>query len=421
MNAYTVKKFRPKDIETDVPASKSLLNRALVLSALSSGTVKLECGSFGEDTRAMLGCLAALGIGTELGKDGITVHGCGGDIPIKNAEIDVMSAGTAARFLSVMLAFCGGTYTLRSSLQMQKRPMEILRILADAGVRFEFFGESGHFPFRMHSDGISADRIVADTDLSTQYASGLLLAASARKTPLTVALTGSRTNGSYIGMTLGMLSEFGIRLTRTSDEITVYPSSAPPRRYEVEGDMSGACYFFALALLFGIKVFVRRVRLNTLQGDIRFLDLLREKGVAITERTDGVLADGTGVTSFDGFRADLRDFSDQTLTVAALAPFATSPSRLENVEHIRFQECDRIRAITENLNTLGVPARSDGANIDIFPAPIKGGTVGTFNDHRVAMSFALIGLKTGNVTIENPDCCKKTFAEFFEILTKITE
>ena len=423
MNIYNVKKFTRNDsvIEVSVPASKSILNRALVLSAFSEGKIKLVCGSFAQDTRVLFGCLASLGIRTETDAESVTVYGCGGKIPVRQSNLYVGSAGTAARFLTVMLAFCGGEYYFTSSEQMEKRPMDVLHLLEGYGVEFEFSGEPYHFPFFMKSKGIEADEMTVDTDKSTQYASGILLAAAIGKKPFSLTLTGTRTQGSYIGLTLDLLNSFGVKTEQTSNSVKVYP--APPflSSYTVEPDLSGACYFYALALLLQTKVLVRRVHENSRQGDARFLQLLKEKGVQFTPQKNGLLADGSNVANYTGFDVDMEDFSDQTLTVAVLAAFAATPSRLFGIGHIRLQECDRIAAVCNNLTALGVPASFDGKNLSISPAPVRGGTVKTYEDHRVAMAFALMGLKTGNIGIENPDCCKKTFENYFEIITELTK
>lgn len=424
MKEFRVKKLIPPDdiISVEVPASKSLLNRALILSAFCKGEIELICGSFAEDTRVLLSALDSLGIKITVKQSSIFVTGCGGKVPNRKAELSVSSAGTAARFLTVMLAFCGGDYTINSSLQMQKRPMDVLYLLEENGVKFEFLEEPYHFPFRMHSDGITANELTADTDKSTQYASGILLAGAATQNrPLKLNLTGSRTQGSYIRLTFDMLADFGIKTVANENEITVYPAPPLPKCYEVEPDISGACYFYALSLLFGTKVLVRRLKDSSHQGDIRFLELLKAKGVRLSQQKDGLLADGIGITNYTGFDADMRDFSDQTLTVAVLAAFADTPSHLCGVGHIRLQECDRIQAICENLTALGVPAISDGENITVTPAPIQNGKIKTFEDHRVAMAFTLVGLKTGDIIIENPDCCKKTFENYFDIISKLTK
>ncbi len=421
MKSVCLKQFqsRSQTIAVSVPASKSLLNRALVLAALSRGTVTLDCGTFAEDSRALLSCLEALGICVEQSAERLTVHGCGGDIPIKTAEIDVMSAGTAARFLTVALAFCGGDYTITASPQMQKRPMEVLALLEQAGVQIEYLNEHGRLPIRLRSNGITADELAVDTDTSTQYASAILLAAPMRETPFRLKLTGTRTHGSYIGLTLQSLEAFGIDWTRTGDEITVYPAQTAPDHITVEPDVSGACYFYSLALLFSAKVLVRRVRENSAQGDMKFLRLLANRGVRFRQLDEGLLADGSSVTDFKGFCEDVTDFSDQTLTLAALAPFASSPTRLTGVAHIRKQECDRVAAIEKNLAALGIKTEVSENSIAVFPAPIHRGTIDSFGDHRVVMSFALPALKTGLVTISDPDCCKKTFDDYFEIMTRI--
>lgn len=421
MQPYRVKKFIPHDpIELDVPASKSILSRALVLAAFGTGDVLLRCGSYAEDTRAMLSCLSALGIGWEDCPDGLFVHGCGGNVPNRHAELDVASAGTAARFLTAVLAFLGGEYTLRSSMQMQARPMQFLSVLAQAGVQIGYTGEFEHFPFTLRSEGIFADELTVDTDLSTQYASGILLAAAVSR-PIALRLTGSRTRGSYIEMTLRLLEAFGAQCAREGDVIRITPSAHSPAQVEIEGDLSGACYFYALSLLFGCSVRVRKICSDTLQGDKKFLSLLAARGVRFTDSPEGLLADGSAVTSYHGFTENMRDYSDQALTVAALAPFADSPTHITGIGHIRRQECDRIRAIAENLCALGVPAKEEADGVQISPAPVRSATVRTFGDHRVAMAFSLIGLKTGAVTIDDPACCKKTFENYFDLLDLLTK
>ena len=419
MKQLLVEQFAPHDVEADVPASKSILNRALLLAALAKGDVHLECGAFSEDTRALLSCLQSLGIEVQRKKDGVTVAGCGGEFPEKNAFLNVMSAGTAARFLPVVLAFAGGDYRFESSDQMKGRPMDVLFELERLGVAIEYLEERGHFPFRLVSEGISSDEAVIDTDKSTQFASGLLIASTIHSRPFTLSLMGGRTRSSYLKMTEAMLRSFGAACEREGDRITVSAPAASPARYAVEPDLSGACYLYALALIFSVRVLVRGVKKNSLQGDAAFLRLLERRGVVFCETERGLLADGTAVKGFDGFEENLQDFSDQALTVAALAPFARTPSRLTGLEHIRAQECDRVNAIVENLNTLGVPASYREGALSISPAPVRSGMVKTFHDHRVAMAFSLIGLKTGNVTIDDPDCTRKTFEGYFELLSRL--
>lgn len=421
MELYRVKRLPPhSDFTVEVPASKSILNRALILAAFGNGETLLSCGDFAEDTRAMLSCLTALGIRWREEDGGIRVFGCGGKIPVRNAELNVRSAGTAARFLTAALAFLGGDYTMRSSAQMEKRPMELLSALETSGAVIEYLGERGHFPFRLHSDGIKAAMLSVDTDLSTQYASGILLAAAVSR-PTALRLTGSRTDGSYINMTLRLMERFGAAWTREGNIIRVVPAEHSPESIEIESDLSGACYFYALSLLLSARVLVRRIHPDTLQGDKKFLALLSARGVRFEDTAEGLLADGSSVFDYRGFTENMGNFSDQALTVAALAPFADTPTRITGIGHIRRQECNRIRAITENLSALGVPVTEEADGVTIEPAPVHSGTIRTFGDHRVAMAFSLIGLKTGEISIEDPQCCKKTFENYFDILERLTQ
>lgn len=421
MNMLTLPKFERKEDKTycfDVPASKSVAARALLLAALSRGCVRIRHGAFCRDSEEMLSCLRALGVRMEEDGGVLTVYGCGGSFPVKKADLSVGSAGTVARFLPAVLAFTAGEYRLDASEQMKRRPMNFLKDLERAGVQFEYLEKDGSFPFIMRSKGVKHADFTVDTDTSTQFASGLLLAAAAG-TPVCVRLTGTRTNSDYLNMTLAVLGEFGYLTDRAENVITVYPSASAPQEYELEADVSGACYFYAFALLFRAKVCVRNVKLNCLQGDVAFLRLLQARGVRFEQTRNGLFADASGVESFAGFNENFQSFSDQTLTAAALAPFASSPTRIRGVGHIRKQECDRLAAIETNLTALGVPARTDGDGVYVQPAPICGGTVRTFGDHRVAMAFALPALKTGGITIDDADCTEKTFRNYFQTLLSV--
>ncbi len=400
------------------PASKSIACRALLLAAFSEGDVTLRHGDFCEDNEALLNCLTALEIRTENRENGLLVHGCGGNFQ-KKATLNVMSSGTCARFLPAVLATVGGEYTFDASEQMKKRPMDFLEELEKAGAEIKYLSDRLRFPFRLHSEGLKSNEFTVSTDTSTQYASALLIAGAISHSPFHIRLTGYRTNGSYIAMTLSLLSAFGAEWEREGDNLTVFHAGKPPKEFGIETDVSGACYFYALSLLFGIKTRVWGVHENCLQGDMKFLELLKERGVTFTETDEGLLADGSNVNGYSGFEEDFSNFSDQALTAAALAPFASSPSRLTGIGHIRAQECDRINAIVRNINAVGVPARDEGDSVFISPAFPRGGTIRTFGDHRVAMSFALTALKTGNLTLDDIACCKKTFPKYFDEIAKL--
>lgn len=426
---YRVKKLEKREqIVVQVPGSKSITNRALLLAALSDKKCTLHGVLFSDDSRAFLDSLQKLGfeVSVDEEKKDVMIRGTGGRIPNRQAAIDVRSAGTAARFLTVMLALAGGEYELNASPQMCKRPMEpLLSILKESGVEFNFRGEQGHFPFHMRSDGCSMKEVTIDTGVSSQFASALLMAGVLLKNGLKVHMSGDRTEGSYIKMTLAMMSQFGIDYVKEGNTCFVpYQPSFGLEEYQVEPDVSGACYFYAMAPLLRTDVIVRNVHRNSLQGDIKFVEALQKLGCQLRDSDAGIRVSGEKLEHYPGLTLSMKDFSDQTMTMAAIAPFATTPTLIQNVEHIRFQESDRISAIITELSRMGirceeVPEEKGIRIYPINPEEIKETETETYEDHRMAMAFTLVGLKTGKITIKNPGCCRKTFENYFEIIDQL--
>ncbi len=423
MDQYYVKKLENnRRIEVQVPGSKSITNRALLLAALSSRRCRLKGVLFSDDSRAFLDSLEKLGFEVEADEEtkDVTILGTGGRIPNTHASVNVRSAGTAARFLTVMLALAGGEYELQASPQMCRRPMKpLLDILKSAGVSFTFLGEEDHFPFVMRSRDVSLKEVLVDTGISSQFASALLMSAVLLENGLTVHLSGDRAEGSYIKMTLAMMEQFGIRPVKTENGYQIpYTKDFGQEEYRIEPDVSGACYFYAMAPLLQADVTVRNVHMDSLQGDIRFLKVLQDMGCGLSDEAEGVRITGSGLTDYPGMDVSMKDFSDQTMTMAALAPFAKEPTVIRNVGHIRFQETDRIHAILTELSRMGIRCgeapEADG--IRIMPGAVQECRVETYEDHRMAMAFTLIGLKTGKITILDPLCCRKTFENFFDLI-----
>ena len=432
---YQVRKLNPrKEYLIQVPGSKSITNRAFLLAALSGKKCVLSGVLFSDDTRGFLDCLIQLGFWVEVEeeKQRVTIQGTGGRIPNQEASINVRSAGTAARFLTVALAFAGGNYYLDASEQMRKRPMEpILKILEKLNVKFRYNNEMYHFPFGLDHDVTQEENemseITIDTNLSSQFASALLMAACLLPTGLQIHLTGSRTAGSYIKMTLAMMKQFGIRVKQTENcyEI-VHQEGWGLTEYEVEPDISAACYFYAMVPLLKTSVIVKGVQEESLQGDIQFLNVLEQMGCQKEVTPEGIkmmMKD----PEMHGVDISMKDFSDQTMTLAAIAPFADSVTRIHNIGHIRFQESNRIRAILTELQRMGVRCEEvpeiDG--VQIFPWE-KGQEdqnistiIETYDDHRMAMAFTLPGLKMGNIVIKNPGCCHKTFENYFSVIDSL--
>lgn len=440
---YHVKKVdTPVNWTVTVPGSKSMTNRALLLAALSKGAVTVEGVLFSDDSRHFLSSLEALGFDLDIDEPGrkVTVTGCDGKIPRREAVIHVGSAGTAARFLTAMLGFSDGVYTVQASEQMKKRPMRpLFALLADAGAHITYLEQEGHLPVRIEGcgcqsgqpHGAEGDKASEDIRLpavfeldiskSTQFLSALLLVSPMIKQGLCVHITSDKTDGSYIRITRNMMKEFGVSVFFDGITYTVPPdASYQMDRCVVEPDMSAACYFYAAAAITGGRTLVRNVHGDNTQGDLRFLEVLRVMGCVVEEENLGIAVLGPKSGTLHGIDINMNDFSDQALTLAAIAPFAEGPVRIRNIGHIREQESDRIHAIVAELSKLGIRCDEEADAVTIYPGTPKGGVIETYGDHRVAMAFSLIGLRSDGIVIDDPECCRKTFEEYFELLDSLT-
>lgn len=425
MEKYIVKKItEKKNIKVSVPGSKSITNRALMLAAMSDGVCTLNGVLFSADSRAFLDCLVKLGFNVDIDEANckVEIKGENGNIPDRKATINVQSAGTAARFMTVFLAAAGGDYILESSEQMKKRPMqELLDGLIEKGVEIKYLEEEGHFPFEIHSRGIGDVEMTIDTTTSSQYASALLMASVMNG--MKINLTGSRVNGAYIKITLKMMEQFGIKYDRSENTYLVKSQTYNCPVYDIEPDMSAACYFYAIALILRTKSCVKGIHKDSMQGDIKFLCALEKFGCKVAETDEGLEVDASEVGIYDGIEIDMSDFSDQALTMAVVAAFARNETRIKNIGHIRGQESDRVQVIVNELKRLGCEAfiveENETTDVVIKPGKLHGAEIETYDDHRVAMSFAIAGLAIDGVVIKNPMCCKKTFENYFEVLDGI--
>lgn len=428
---FLVKKLKnPVDWIVEVPGSKSMTNRALLLAALSDDRVLLEGVLFSEDSRHFLSALLALGFSVEADEEGrrVCVAGCGGRIPKKEAEIYVGSAGTAARFLTAMLGFSDGTYTIQASEQMKRRPMApLFALLKEAGAGITYLEKENCLPVRVQGCGGRTEgqreplALSLDISQSTQFLSALLLISPMIGQGLKVQITSEKKDGSYIRITRKMMEAFGGASAFHGADYEVPPGTAYHRAaYTVEPDVSAACYFYAAAAVTGGRALVKKVHSDNMQGDLKFLGVLEQMGCAVEETADGIAVSGPKGGKLRGITVDLNDFSDQALTLAAIAPFASEKVRMEKIGHIRLQESDRIHAITAELTRLGIRCDEEADAVTIYPGTPHGGVVRTYDDHRVAMAFSLIGLRTDGVRIDNPGCCRKTFEDYFTILARLT-
>lgn len=417
---YKVKKVeQPHDIVTNVPGSKSITNRALLIAALAEGTSMLHGVLFSDDSRHFMQALFDLGFPIHIDEDNanVTIEGFGGKIPNEEAEVYVGSAGTAARFLTAFLGLSKGRYRMTCSEQMKKRPMkELLVALEEMGAEIIYEEEPYCFPFVIGNFECKKSKITIDVEKSSQFLSALLISSVLLPSNFMIKVSGNH-GMAYVNMTIRMMQQFGIGIEKTITGAyrRKYDVGYESREYIIEPDISAACYFYALSPVLNVNVKVKNVHMDCLQGDVKFLKVLIRMGCKIEEEEDGVRMLSPR-DRFLGGSFDLSSFSDQALTLAAIAPFASSKVCIMNVGHIRYQECDRIHAIVSNLSKMGIAAVEQGNNVFILPGEPKPCTIDTYEDHRVAMAFSLIGTLIDGIEIKNPSCTRKTFENFFEVL-----
>ena len=390
---YVCRKINAEHAHVTVPGSKSVTARAMLLAAIADGASTLYGVSLCDDCITFLNCLKALGIKCELKGTTLRIEGCGGKLKCTEAEIDVGSAGTAARFIPAFLAFQRGKYTVKCSEQMKKRPVApLVEALKELGAKITFLGDENCFPLVIEG-GVCSYEVEVDIQKSSQFLSALLITAVCAKKPVRIKAKGSHGMG-YVNMTLDMMWSFGVTVNEEGSEYTVSGKYAP-KKYDIEPDLSAACYFYAMNRLLGTDIKVNGLMPHSMQSDGKFIELIK---------------------TFDGGKIDMGSFSDQALTMAACAPFFSKPTEICGVAHIRGQECNRIAAICENLKNAGVKCEEREDGVIIYPSEFKPVKIKTFGDHRVAMSFAVAGLASEGVIIENAEVCSKTFPDFFEIL-----
>lgn len=298
-------------------------------------------------------------------------------------------------------------------------------VLSGMGAKITCLEQEGFLPIKIQGIGNAQDtsgvlRTTLDISESTQFLSALMLVSPMRKQGLHIKITSRRKEGSYIRITQKMMEQFGAK-TKFDGESYLMPQSNSYKAgtYQIEPDVSAACYFYAAAALTGGRTVVENVTWDCMQGDLEFIRLLEKLGCTVQETASGIEVTGAKNGILKGITVDMKDFSDQTMTLAALAPFAQAPVRIENIGHIRLQESDRIHAVVTELTKLGISCEEEEAAVTIHPGTPKAGIVQTYDDHRMAMAFALIGLKTEGIEIANPMCCKKTFEEYFDVLEQL--
>jgi 3-phosphoshikimate 1-carboxyvinyltransferase len=410
----------PPDAVVSVPGSKSLTNRALVIAALADGTSQLLNTLYSDDTVVMVDSLRRLGfdVGASPASSVTVVRGLRGHIPATNADLFVGNAGTAARFLTAMVCLGHGRYRLDGVARMRERPIrDLVEALGQLGAVAA--ATNGSLPVVVEGRGLRGGRAVVTGDVSSQFVSALLMAAPYAAGDVEIEVAGRLVAAPYVEMTLAVMEAFGVTAARTGPQRFHIRAGQcyGARAYGVEPDASGAAYFFAAAAITGGRVTVDGLPATSLQGDARFVDVLEQMGCRVDRDEAGLTVTGTG--SLVGVDVDLESMSDQTMTLAAIAPFADGPTRIRGVRHIRHQESDRLAATAAELRRIGqeVDEREDG--LVITPRPVRPAVIQTYGDHRIAMAFAVVGMRAPGITIADPGCVAKTFPDFFERLEQL--
>jgi 3-phosphoshikimate 1-carboxyvinyltransferase len=413
---------RPLDGELTLPGSKSITNRALLAAALAQGRSVLEEALFSEDTEIFADCLGRLGfqVLSEPAARRFTVEGLGGALPASAAELFVGNAGTAARFITALTALGRGTYRFDGVPAMRKRPMrELLDALVAQGASVEHAGQPGAMPFTLTTRGFEGGEIQTSADRTSQHLTALLLIAPYAARDTTIRIGETLVSKPYLVTTCGMMEQWGVRVEREGEGVFHIRAGQryQPQRFVVEPDASGASYFFAAAAALGGRVRVNHLTDRSLQGDARFVDVLAAMGCQVTHGADFIEVARHG--PLRGVDIDLNDMSDTMPTLAAIAPFAEGPVTIRNVEHTRWKETDRIHAVVTELRRMGALVDEARDGLTVHPGPLHGANIDTYNDHRIAMAFAITGLRVPGTVINDPGCTSKTFPDFFERLAAL--
>ncbi len=412
----------PPDAVVRVPGSKSITNRALLLAALADGESILTGALFSDDTRYMAAALNQLGVSvvSEEAEQRLRVEGGGGAWPVEQADLFVGNAGTAMRFLVAALSLGRGSYRIDGSARMRERPIgDLVAALNQLGAEARCEHGNQSPPVLVTARGLRGGRAEIDASRSSQFLSALLHVAPYADSDVEIAVRGELIAQPYVDMTLRVMSQFGVDVEH--DDLRRFRIAAGQRyrgrEYAIEPDASSAHYFWAAAALTGGRVRVDGLGSDSMQGDVRFVDVLEQMGAEVERGPSFIEVRGTG--SLAGIDVDMNAISDTAPTLAVLGAFATSPLSIRNVQHLRWQESDRLHAVATELGRLGVRVEERDDGLTVHPSPPRAAAIETYDDHRIAMSFALVGLVVDGIRIRDPGCVAKTFPDYFERLEEM--
>lgn len=403
----------PPDAVVRLPGSKSITNRALLCAALASGTSVLRGALFADDTRAMLGAVGALGAGVDARESEATVRIVGGRLASAPARIDAGQSGTTSRFILAAAALGSAESVVDGDPQLRARPFApLVDALVQLGASVRALDEPGHLPLAVRGPLAGGD-VAIPGHISSQFLSGLMLAGPRMEHGLTVELTSPLVSAPYVEMTRSVMAAFGA----TGDGLRVEPGEYHAADFAVEPDASAASYFFAAAAISDGRVTVMGLGRDSIQGDLAFVDVLERMGARVERGRDSTTVAGAG--ALRGIEVDMSEISDTAQTLAAVAVFADGPTRVRGIGFIRRKETDRIAATVGELRRAGIEATEEDDGFVSVPGPVKPVRFETHDDHRMAMSLALLGLRVEGIELANPGCVAKTYPGFFEDLAML--
>lgn len=418
--AYRVPTCGPVMSVIRPPGSKSITNRALLCAALAEGESELTGALDSEDTQVMAEALQRLGIAIDrFGTAGVLrVSGCGGRIPASSAELFLANSGTSIRFLTAACCLGSGTYRLDGVPRMRQRPIEdLLQALRQLGADARSELGNGCPPVIVQAQGLPGGTAEIAGTISSQFLSGVLMAAPCSGRGAVLHVRGELVSKPYVDMTIAVMRGFGVSVEcEDYRTFTIPPSRYQARAYVVEPDASAASYFFAAAAVTGGRVTVEGLSRRSLQGDVAFCDCLERMGCRVVYGEDSITVEGGPLRGID---ADMNAISDTAQTLAVTALFAEGPTTIRGIGHVRHKETDRIRAMVTELRKLGADAEEREDGLIIRPGPLRPAEIATYRDHRMAMSFAIAGLRVPGVVILDPGCTAKTYPRFFEDLEQL--
>ncbi len=411
----------PPNARLDLPGSKSITNRALVVAGLADGESELSGVLFSEDTHVMMDSLQKMGVGIRQNPDNLSVliRGTGGGLERPEETLWVHQSGTTARFCLPLAALSGQEVTIDGDEQIKNRPHEELcKALQSLGAQIEYLQAPNSFPLVVNGKDLQGGHISLNGGVSSQFISALLLAAPCFPDQLELNIDGDLVSRPYIDMTISVMQAFGAQVQRVNDRrYVISPTGYRNSRYEIEPDASAASYFFAAAAISGGSITVEGLGSQSIQGDTGFVDIVEKMGAKVLRSGNALSVTGTG--SLVGIDVSMKEISDTVPTLAAIAPLASGPTVISDVAFIAQKESDRVTALITELRKIGVRAEKTETGMVIYPGEVQKGTIHTYDDHRIAMAFSILGLVVPEITLDSPQCVAKTFPSFFDVLDQV--